>query len=103
MARPVYVVHCVDTEGPLHLSGEATFERLQAIFGVDLEPSAVLLRQLQAGEVDLGGLDQAVRKVVDPHLLAYNDTWDKLDGMLASCMSPAFREQTVDSDGKGWI
>jgi hypothetical protein len=103
MARPVYVVHCVDTEGPLHESVEATFERLKAIFGIDLEPSVALLRQLQAGEVDLGGLEQAVRKVVDPHLLGYNDTWDKVDGMLASCMSQAFREQTVDSDGHGWV
>jgi hypothetical protein len=48
MARPVYVVHCVDTEGPLHESVEATFERLKAIFGIDLEPSVALLRQLQA-------------------------------------------------------
>ena len=103
MARPVYVVHCVDTEGPLHESVEATFERLKAIFGIDLEPSVALLRQLQAGEVDLGGLEQAVRQVVDPHLLGYNDTWDKIDGMLASCMSPAFRERTVDSEGHGWV
>ncbi len=103
MARPVYVVHCVDTEGPLHESVEATFERLKAIFGIDLEPSVALLRQLQAGEVDLGGLEQAVRKVVDPHLLGYNDTWDKIDGMLESCMSPAFRQQTVDSEGQGWV
>ena len=87
MARPVYVVHCVDTEGPLRESVEATFERLKAIFGIDLEPSVALLRQLQAGEVETGGLEQAVRKVVDPHLLDSNDTWDKIDGMLASCMS----------------
>lgn len=103
MARPVYVVHCVDTEGPLHELVEATFERLKAIFGIDLEPSVALLRRLQAGEVDLGGIEQAVRKVVDPHLLGYNDTWDKIDGMLASCMSPAFREQTVDFEGNGWV
>jgi hypothetical protein len=103
MARPVYVVHCVDTEGPLHESVEATFERLKAIFGIELEPSVALLRQLQAGEVDLGGIEQAVRKVVDPHLLGYNDTWDKVDEMLASCMSPAFRERMVDSEGQGWV
>jgi hypothetical protein len=103
MARPVYVVHCVDTEGPLHESVEATFERLKSIFGLELEPSAGLLRQLQAGEVELGGLEHAVRKVVDPHLLAYNDTWDKIDGMLAACMSPAFREQMVDSERHGWV
>ena len=73
MARPVYVVHCVDTEGPLHELVEATFERLKAIFGLDLEPSVALLRRLQAGEVDLGGREQAVRKVVDPHLTAMRE------------------------------
>ena len=31
-------------------------------------------------------------KVVDPHLLAYNDTWDKVDAMLEECLSPAFRD-----------
>jgi hypothetical protein len=73
---------------------EATFERLKAIFGLDLEPSVALLRQLQTGEVDLGGIEQAVSKVVDPDLLDYNDTWDKGDDMLESCMSRAFGEQT---------
>ena len=34
MAGTVYVVHCIDTEGPLHESVEATFERLQG----DLRP-----------------------------------------------------------------
>ena len=103
MSRTVYVVHCVDTEGPLHESVEATFERLKAIFRLDLEPSANLLRRLQAGEVDLGGIETAVKKVVDPHLLAYNDTWEKVDALLADCLSPGFRDEVCDSTGRGWI
>ena len=103
MSGTVHVVHCIDTEGPLHESVEATFERLRAIFGLDLEPSREMLRRLQAGEVDLGGIEAAVQKVVDPHLLAYNDTWDKVDAMLADCMSPAFRDRMRDSDGGGWV
>ena len=81
----VYVVHCIDTEGPLHESVEATFERpryLPARTGTQPD----MLRRLQAGEVYLGGLEAAVKKVVDPHLLAYNDTWDKVDAMLAELM-----------------
>ena len=103
MAGTVYVVHCIDTEGPLQESVTATFERLKAIFNLDLEPSVALLRRLQAGEVDLGGIEAAVQKVVDPHLLAYNDTWDKVDAMLTRIMSPAFRSQVPDSAGGGWI
>lgn len=55
MSETVYVVHCIDTEGPLHESTEATFDRLKSIFKLDLEPSSALLRRLQAGEVDWEG------------------------------------------------
>ncbi|ADI84804.1 hypothetical protein [Geobacter sulfurreducens] len=103
MSETVYVVHCIDTEGPLHESTEATFDRLKSIFKLDLEPSTALLRRLQAGEVDLGGIESAVMKVVDPHLLAYNDTWDKVDAMLAECLSDEFRMRVRDSFGGGWV
>ena len=101
--NPVYVVHCIDTEGPLHESVNATFERLRDIFHLELEPSLELLRRLQAREVPLGGLEAAVQKVIDPHLLAYNDTWDKVDAMLADLMDESFRKQASDSAGGGWI
>lgn len=101
--NPVYVVHCIDTEGPLHESVEATFARLRAIFHLDLEPGVSLLHRLQAGEVNLGGLEVAVQKVVDPHLLSYNDTWDKVDRMLAKLMSESVRMRFRDSAGSGWI
>jgi len=103
MSGIVYVVHCVDTEGPLHEPVQATFERLKSIFGLELEPSAALLRRLQAGEVPLGGLEAQVQKVVDPHLLAYNDTWERIDSLLASCLSPDYRFQVPDSVGGGWV
>jgi hypothetical protein len=103
VTNPVYIVHCIDTEGPLHESVEVTFERLRAIFHLELEPSADLLCRLQAGKVNLGGLEAAVQKVVDPHLLAYNDTWDKVDAMLAELTSESFRSKVLDSAGAGWI
>jgi len=99
----VHVVHCVDTEGPLYESLEATFERLRDIFKLELEPSREMLRRLQAGEISLGGMEAMVQRVVDPHLLTYNDTWDKVDAMLAECLSPAFRDRVRDSVGGGWI
>ncbi len=102
MASTVYVVHCVDTEGPLHESVEATFERLRSIFQLDLEPSAELLRRLQKGTVDLDGVEAAVQKVVDPHLLAYNDTWERVDAMLTDALSQRFRRRLLDSNGDGW-
>lgn len=103
MRNTVFVVHCIDTEGPLYESVAATFERLRAIFGLDLEPSTALLRKLQAGEVDLGGIEGAVQRTVSPHLLSYNDTWEKVDAMLGKIMAPEFRGAIPDSAGGGWI
>ena len=101
--RTVYVVHCIDTEGPLHESLEATFGRLKGIFDLDFEPSTELLGRLQKGQVDLGGLEAAVQRVVDPHLLSYNDTWDKVDLMLADALSDRFRNEVRDTNGGGWV
>ena len=103
MSGTVHVVHCIDTEGPLHELLDATFERLRAMFGLEFEASATMLRRLQDGEVDLAGREAAVQKVVDPRLLAYNDTWDKIDLMLDDCMSTNFREQMRDLEGGGWV
>ena len=102
-ARPVYIVHCIDTEGPLHEPLTATFERLRDIFHLDLEPSQATLRQLQNGSLNLDGIEASVQRVVDPHLLAYNDTWDKVDAMLARIMDESFRMRIPDSGGEGWV
>ena len=34
----VYVVHCIDTEGPLYESHEAIFDLLEKEFGIKLMP-----------------------------------------------------------------
>ncbi len=99
----VYVVHCIDTEGPLHESIDATFERIKHIFHIDLEPSKELLIQLQKGKVNLNGIEDSVKKVLDPHLLNYNNTWDKIEEMLSDCLSSKFRNKYKDSLGNGWI
>ena len=101
--KTVYVVHCTDTEGPLYESVEATFERLSYIFDLELEPSVETLRKLQRGEMDLGGIEEQVARVVDPDLLNYNDTWDKVNAMLSRVRSEEFRMAMPDSDGKGWV
>ncbi|MCH8923491.1 MAG: hypothetical protein IIA67_10135, partial [Planctomycetes bacterium] len=103
MSSTVYIVHCVDTEGPLWESLSATFERLRQVFHLELEPSRELLGQLQRGEVNLGGIEKAVQNVVDAHLLAYNDTWDKVDSMLRHALSDEYRTQMRDSRGGGWV
>lgn len=99
----LYVVHCVDTEGPLAEGLEATFERLRSIFGVELAASEENLGKLQRGEIDLGERTAAVRRLLAPQLQGYNRNWAEVDAMLARVTSPCFRERRPDSAGCGWV
>ena len=101
--KTLYVVHSIDTEGPLYESLSETFARLKAIFSVEIEPSKENLVKLQNGEIELGGLETAVQKVVVPNLISYLDTWDKIDAMLDNILSQEYRKTYPDSLGNGWI
>lgn len=98
----VYVVHCVDTEGPLYESTAATFERLEQIADIHVKPSRENLARIANGTLDLGGKEKIARALVDPQLLHYNETWDKVDAMLERILSPAYRRRFSDSTGEGW-
>jgi len=99
----VYVVHCVDTEGPLHESIEITFQRLETILGIQMEPSIENLKKIQNKELDLGGKEEIAALILSSHLLDYNNTWEKMDKMLVKIMSPELRNRIPDSFGGGWI
>jgi hypothetical protein len=98
----LYVVHCIDTEGPLDESLEATFDRLRNIFGIDLEPTAENLAKIQAKELSFGGLEDAVAQCFSPELLSYNRSWSEIENMLAEVTSNEFRNRISDSLGSGW-
>lgn len=99
----VHIVHCIDTEGPLYEPVAATFERIKEIFEIDLPPSMETLRSLQRAELDLGGIEAEVAKVISPELLSYNDTWAQIDEMLDVIGSPEYRGAMTDSDGGSWV
>ena len=103
MTAPLYVVHCIDTEGPLYESLTATFERVKSIADITLEPTRENLVRLRRKEIPLGGKEDMVALVVSEQLLAYNDTWDKIDNMLRAIMRPEYRQRHADSRGNGWI
>lgn len=99
----IYICHCIDTEGPLYESLEATFERLETSIGIKIEPTKENLIKIQNQEIDLGGKEKVASLIADKNLINYNDTWDKLDNMLDEMMSKTYRDKYLDSFGKGWI
>jgi len=101
--KRLYIVHCVDSEGPLRESLEATFERLEDIFGITLEPTAENLRKIQQKQIDFGEKTGVIAEAFSSHLLNYNDSWQKIDAMLSNIMSEGFRRKHTDSFGNGWV
>ncbi len=100
----VYIVHAVDTEGPLFESLDAKFERLRDLYGIaGIEPTVENLDRLRRREIDLGGSEPQVALALSGHLTNYNDTWDKVDAMIHRLMQPAFRTALVDSYGSAWV
>ena len=103
MKKNVYVVHCIDTEGPLNEKLDATFERIYEHTGVKLEVSTKNLELVQSGLIDLKGKEAFAQKAFSKQLLDYMNNWDKLDEMLNTVQSNSFRNKFKDSVGRGWI
>lgn len=100
----VYIVHCVDTEGPLYEDLDISFERLEERFGVTgIRKTQANLAAMRRGEILLGGNESAVAELLNSHLLDFNDSWPKIDAMLDRIMPQSFRRKVPDSDGNGWV
>jgi hypothetical protein len=99
----LHIVHCVDTEGPMSESLGATFQRLDSVFGIKLPPNIETLRKLQFKQLDLGGEEDAVARMVAPDLLDYNENWSQIQQMLDEALSDQFRRQMLDDFGNGWV
>ena len=103
----VYVVHHVDTEGPLYESVSETFKRIEEIIGISipLSPTKNNLIKLQKGEVDFLRPDEIekMKVIISPHLLEYKSSWKEIDEMLFRILTSDFRNKYKDSFGNGWI
>ena len=103
MSKELFIVHCVDTEGPLNETLYDTFQRIKEFFGIELEPTLDNLKKLQNKEIDLSGKEEAVYQLIAPQRLNMNRTWYEIDKMLERITSKEFRNKLLDSNGKGWF
>ncbi len=101
--KVLYVVHCVDTEGPLDESLKASFDRLKSIFDIEIEPTEENLKKIQNCQLNLNGQEKAIAKCFSPELLKYNRNWVEIDEMLDELLSDSFRLKQTDDFGGGWI
>lgn len=103
MANKVYIVHCIDAEGPLYESPNTPFEQIKSIYGIEIEPGQENLIKLQHGEINLGGIEKDIMILVDSQKISTKGTWDEIDTMLNEIMEPSYRNQLLDSTKNGWV
>lgn len=103
MSGTVYIVHCVDTEGPLFEEKKVPFEQIKKIFGISIEPTEKNLLMLQNGEINLNGKEKVVQELIDKHRITTRGSWEDIQNVLNVVTSKEFREKFKDSNGNGWI
>lgn len=100
----LHVVHCVDTEGPLDESLNATFGRLEQIYGLKISPTEENLTSLQ--NQTFPGIDGATLKSIAqtfaPDLLAFNRNWSDVNDMNQRIFSDDLRSRKLDDFGQPW-
>ncbi|CCQ75519.1 hypothetical protein [Magnetospira sp. QH-2] len=100
----VAICHTVDTEGPLWETQDATFERLEEMFGVrGLPRTSETMEKLRQREIPLNGLEDLVAGALNQQRTTTLKNWGEVDAMLDQCMDQAFRHQLKDSYGGGWV
>jgi hypothetical protein len=98
----VYIVHCIDTEGPLYEGLEANFRRLKSIYGIDLEATESNLNAIRNRLLDLGEVTDAVANTFHISRTVFNEDWVQTKNMLQKVTSAEFTNKLLDSNGEGW-
>lgn len=94
MKNILYVVICVDTEGPLTESLKDTFERINDKFNLSLKPSISTLRKIQSGKKTYKKFGHELKDFVDPKRLNYLINWKDVSKMVKKITSSKFRKRT---------
>jgi hypothetical protein len=100
----LYIVHCIDTEGPLYEPLDVTFALVKQIFGLDIHPSVENLHKLREGEKIPAKIRSLVKYFVSiDGRLNYKTDWHMVDEMLSDILSEQWRKQYTDDFGNGCI
>jgi hypothetical protein len=99
----VYIVHCIDAEGPLYEPIQATFDRIRNIFGYEFEPRRDILQKLQRAEIPLTEKNEKdVAIMLLESRIRNHSSFDQIEEMLDIICSDNFRQHLPDSKGNGW-
>ena len=102
--KEIYIVHSVDTEGPLYESRGATFGRAEELFGIKIKNKSLKnFNNLKKGIGFEGNLKNKIIETFNSHLLNYNSNWLSIKKMLNFISTLKFRNQILGADKKGYV
>lgn len=97
MEKILYIVHCVDTEGPLWEPIECLFERIYNVYGLKFKPSLNKLNELQSGIGVPFKIRSGVMEFLRPERInAYNKDWAQIFKMNETLMNKKWRSKLKD-------
>lgn len=103
MPRTVYVVHCIDTEGPLYEDKEVVFDQIEAIYGIKLERNIETVEKILKYEMNLEGYENEIHTLVFQHMKKTKGNWDEIDKQIQMITTKEYRNLLKDTSGNGWI
>lgn len=100
----VIVNHCIDVEGPMTETVEATWERLKEEDGIEVTapPTKENLKKLQLKQLPVSDDEQTLSFLARKYSadnLNYFENWDEIDSEFRKIISPEFRRKNCDSKG----
>jgi len=102
--KKVYIVHAVDTEGPLYESTKATFKRAYELFNIKIKNQSLSnLEKLKKGIGYSGELKDKIQRAFNSHLINYHTSWPKIKKMLTKISSGNFRKLISDDNKNDYV
>lgn len=99
----VFIVHCVDTEGPLYESNDVIFEQIKKIYGIEIENTKKNYELLYNGSWNFNENKKGIEELLRNHKVVTKGSWNEIDKMLERITSYRYRHELPDSEGNGWI
>lgn len=95
--KKVFIVHAIDTEGPLTESSNETIKRFNEIIKpkIKIKNKAQLLKALE-GKKFSNTIQKKIKKNFHPHLLKYNNSWTDIKKMLKYLGESNLRNELLD-------
>ena len=94
----VYIVHAVDTEGPLYESLSAKFKRIKDLYGIDIKKrNYTEFKKLLKKKILHNNKKINISDIFSSHLNKYNENWSQLNEMIDEMMTDQFRNKYKDS------